>query len=185
MATNTGRVRVKDRGWDQFKHDLRALRGTTITVGIHGDEPDRQDGESNVVIAGVHEFGSSDVPARPFVRPTFDRNRERYRKQLRGAVIAYTRKGMPLRQSLAMVAMGITRDVRNTIRRQGEPAGSFVPLSPWTLRRRKLRLRSNGGRPRNSKFRGHKALIDTGQMINSIAWVIRRNGVPVERGDVS
>jgi hypothetical protein len=170
------RVRVKDNGWDRYKDQVRALDGVRITVGVHGDEPERWDGESNVAIAGVHEFGSMRIPARPFIRPTFDRNREKYAKQLRGAVIALLRRGTPLRQSLALVAFGVVRDIRSTIRKQGEPAGSFAPLSETTLAKRRAR------RVNNRTFRGHKALIDTGQLINSIDWVVRVGGSIAERG---
>jgi hypothetical protein len=176
-TSTMGRVRVTDRGWDEFKHRFLSLENVRITVGVHGDEPERVDGESNVLIAGVHEFGSVDIPARPFVRPTFDANREKYAKQLRGVAVALLKRGIPLRQSIALVGMGVVRDIRQTIRKQGEPAGSFAPLSEMTLEKRRAR------RANNRTFRGkHLALIDTGQLINSIDWVARIGGSIAERG---
>lgn len=174
------RVRVKDRGWNAMKDQLRGLSRLSITVGVHGQDGARQEGgPNNVVIAGVHEFGSLRVPARPFIRPTFDANAEKYAKQLRGAVVRALRQGGQLRQLLALVAMGVTKDIQQTIRRQGMPPGSFAPLSRRTLARRRRRRRNN------TRFNGHLALIDTGQLINSIQWVMNVSGTPAESGGAS
>jgi hypothetical protein len=151
---------------------MARLEGLRMTVGVHATERD-EGGGPMAVIAGVHEFGSMRIPARPFMRPTIWSRRESYTKRLRGALRRAIRGTGSLRVDMAKLGESVVRDMQGTIRAQGEPAGSFAPLSQETLERREART---GGRPRNSRFTGHKALIDTGRLINSIRWVLNVDG---------
>lgn len=51
------------RGMDQLRRRLASLHSQTVTVGVHGDEAKRKDGDgggiSNVRLAAVHEFGAT------------------------------------------------------------------------------------------------------------------------------
>lgn len=167
-------IRIVQKNPLALQQVLDRLASVTLTVGIHATERD-EGGGPMAVIAGVHEFGSSRVPARPFFRPTIWKNRASYLLQLRGAVQKAIRGGKPLRVSLAVIGEGVQRDIQRTIRAQGEPAGSFAPLSPETVANRRqgrAPVRDHKGR----FIRGHLALIDTGRMINSIRWVLSIDG---------
>jgi hypothetical protein len=151
---------------------MARLENLRMTVGVHATERD-EGGGPMAVIAGVHEFGSQRIPARPYMRPTVWSNREKYIKTLRGALRRAIRGQGNLRVHMAHLGERVVRDMQRTIRAQGEPAGSFAPLSPATIAGREAR---NNGRPNNSRFSGHKALIDTGRLINSIRWVLEIDG---------
>lgn len=161
------RVQDIDRGWAGLKAQLRSqLEQTIVTVGVHGDEQG-DDGTSMALIASVHEFGSAraNVPARSFIRSTFDDKRSTYEGMLR-RVAAVVMAGAPLRQGLALVGARVQADIQNRIR-----AGISPALAPSTIDRR---LRRNGGRPQNDRFSGFTPLIDTGRLINSIRYVVER-----------
>lgn len=68
---------VKDdkREWQRLRRAVDALNGAFVTVGVHGEDGKRKDGEfTNVQLAGVHEFGSpaQKIPARSFIRAGID-----------------------------------------------------------------------------------------------------------------
>lgn len=179
MANGT---RIVRKNPDAFPQLLARLRAVTLTVGIHATERD-EGGGPMAVIAGVHEFGSARVPARPFMRPTVWTKRDKYRARLRGAIKKAVRGTGTLRADLAVIGEGIVSDMQRTIRAQGEPADSFAPLSDETVAARdERRVASNKGRlgkrrkNANDRWVGHKALIDTGRLINSIRWVLTLDG---------
>lgn len=63
-----------DKGMKRILAQLLALRGGSVTIGIHQSDAERKDdGPSNVLIGSVHEFGAPNhkppIPARPFLRP--------------------------------------------------------------------------------------------------------------------
>lgn len=163
-------VRDIDRGWDRMKAHLRyELRSAEVSVGVHSDEQGA-DGTTMALIAGVHEFGapSRNIPARPFIRPTFDENRGRYeRLMVRAARLAMA--GTSLRVGLALVGQQVTADIQRRIR-----AGISPPLAPSTLARRGRRTAESGAA--NNVFTGPTPLIDTGRLINSIRYVVSVRG---------
>lgn len=160
----------------------RELNGLTITVGVHGDAGvDDDNGVSLAVIASVHEFGSQTVHARPFIRPTFDSQKERYWRRIRGALVAAARRHgtRSLQQNLGQVGEGMVSDIRRRIRSRIAPT-----LSDATIARREKKITDRGGRrrPANNRFSGWTPLIDDGQLIGSLRWVVRRGGVEIDRG---
>jgi len=79
-------VKVIDRGWNKIVRELFGLaKGQGVAVGVQGEESQKaseeHDGNTNVEIAVVHEYGSSDKkhpPERSFLRSTFDEKRANY-----------------------------------------------------------------------------------------------------------
>lgn len=61
---------------DKTNPALQALLGGAeieITVGIHEAEGDEDhDGLTNAELGAIHEYGSGDIPERPFIRGYFD-----------------------------------------------------------------------------------------------------------------
>lgn len=59
-----------DRGWQRIKRETAALSRKAVKVGIQSDGGDVLDR------AFFNEYGTSRIPARPFVSTAFDENRD-------------------------------------------------------------------------------------------------------------
>lgn len=64
-------VRIIDRGWIKIKSNVQQLRGRGVKVGLLAGGP-VQDGVSILDYGTYNEFGTSRIPARPFMRKTAD-----------------------------------------------------------------------------------------------------------------
>lgn len=64
-------ARIIDRGWMRIKSDMAALKGQGVKVGLRAGGPS-QDGVPVVQYATFNEFGTAEIPARPFMRITAD-----------------------------------------------------------------------------------------------------------------
>jgi hypothetical protein len=69
----TAKVIDKDLGYKQIVLNFKQLKGRAVKVGIMGDETN--EGVSVVDYAIYNEFGTSRIPARPFMAHTADTNR--------------------------------------------------------------------------------------------------------------
>jgi phage gpG-like protein len=87
------------------------------------------------------------------------------------ANIALSRFRLSLQENeelMTEIGASMLVSVRRTFREQGVPAGSWVPLSPNTIKRNP---RIYGA--------GHKLLILSGRLLNSITFRVRRGGVDI------
>jgi hypothetical protein len=141
---------------------FRALTGLDVLVGVPAAEAPR-DGSvpiNNATLAYIHENGSpaANIPARPFLVPGIRKGTPLFLSYLRQAAEAAL-EGNPGRMRRSLEAAGqIARDaVKREINSNVPP-----PLSEKTLaaRRRRGVTRTN-------------TLIDTGQLRNSINYVVR------------
>lgn len=152
MARGKTTVVVKDLGLKNLRKKIRVLSkaGASVTSGVHEGSPRAGDGLSNAEVASFHEFGTSTVPARPFVGPTVKENEAEYLRMLAQALkkddwtSASTRD---VKDSLELVGMKMAADMRRRIRDGIEP-----PLAESTIKRKG----------------SSKPLVDTAQMVNSI-----------------
>lgn len=152
MGSRT-RLTDRDKGYERLVPALFGLDGANLSVevGIIDDGPALDGGASLAEIAAVQEFGSSDgrIPARPFLRTTFDGRKG----LLRAAVSAALRRAidgtLPLTAEGILGAAGdaLAGAVRETI-----SAGIGPANAPSTLRRK----------------RGSTPLIDTGRLLAAI-----------------
>lgn len=143
-----------DLGWNKIKEDIQKLNKAHTDVGFFGSGGGP---ETNMAArATVHEFGSQkqNIPKRPFMRETFDRNLD---ATLKVMAIWYSKifihKTTP-RNALKNIGEWYTGRMKLQI-----TTGSFTPLKASTVRAKK----------------SSKALIDTGQMRNSITHKERKN----------
>jgi hypothetical protein len=151
-----------DRGFDLLKNALEAARarGSYAKAGVLGTGKPREDGASNALIAAVHEFGSPsrNIPERSFIRSAFAANRQTYLAMLRDVVKSvYQLKG-GLEPGLGRIGAKMAADIK-----RGITAGPGIPppLAPETVARKG----------------SDRALVDTGQLVNSITWeVVLRGG---------
>lgn len=132
---------------------LKRLSELEVQVGFQGDES-YEDGTSIAEIAAYNELGSSDTPARPFMKQSFENHEE----ELRAAcerVNATIASGGSVEQALN--ALGVT--VKGIV--QGEIVdGDFAENAPSTIKKKK----------------SEHPLIDTGAMRQSVNYVIKRKG---------
>lgn len=139
------------------KIDKQIKKG--VYVGIPSTKTKRKKGEpiSNSEIAYINEFGSpvNNIPARPFLYPTLQREHAQIVKILKPLEI------FNLYQNLEKAGLYASSQVKKTITEQI----GFTPLSPKTIRARELK--------RVSGLAGDKALLDTGQLRQSITYIVR------------
>lgn len=145
-------------GLDALQKRLRLLRArhAYVKAGVLGKAPVRTEGGiTNAQLASVHEYGTSKVPARPFIAPPFHANRESYMQILQAGYRAAVTKDDPavFVKMLRLLGMKIVADIRKHV-----TAGPPIPppLSPKTI------ARKGSSRP----------LVDTGQMIRSIDYEV-------------
>lgn len=164
-------VRDVDRGWAAILKNAHALaRGTAVKVGVLASDPKGAASEPGgdltvAAIAAIMEYGTHDghVPARPWLRPAFDRARERLialaGKGLLGVLVGDTTVPIVLGQ------MGATlvSEARNGIT---AGAGIPPPNAPSTIRRK------GSSRP----------LVDTGRLVGAITWVVLTGAEASEQG---
>ena len=145
---------------------IASLAAQRVLVGIPSTEAPRTNDEinnpmNNATIGYIMENGSpvNNVPARPFLVPGVRDARLAIVRRLADASRAAL-DGSDRRVDQNLNAAGLTAQasVRNKI-----TDGPFLPLAPRTLAQRRARGRT-----------GERPLIDTGQLRNSINYVIRR-----------
>lgn len=139
---------IEDRAeYDALKRRLRTLDGAVVEAGLH-DPEQAQKGAWN-------EFGTRTIPARPWMAPTADNNRERYADQV-GAAVGDVCDGVNARKAMKPVSTYASKTLVDAIEAQrvGGP-----PLAASTVR---------------AKGHGRK-LIDTGAMLRSIKSRVTRD----------
>ena len=150
----------------QFQKDLKILAGMDVLVGVPQDHAGRQDNEpgaalGNATIAYIQDRGApeANIPARPFMTPGIDAVKGKI-VDLFGRAAKATLAGNPAAVAKAMTAAGLTAQssIRAVIN-----AGPPPPLKPATIANRKSRGRQS-----------EKPLVDTGQLRNSINFVVRK-----------
>ncbi len=146
----------------QLIKSLHALAARRVMVGIPASRDSREDGSpiSNAEIGYIQEFGApeANIPPRPFLVPGVESAQDQIVSRLRRAGAAATRNDQTgVEQQLN--AAGITGQ---TAVRVQMTDGDFEPLKAATLAARRSRGRT-----------GTHPLIDTGQLRNSITYVLR------------
>ena len=152
----TVKVKDRDRGLKKLQRNLKNTGKHFVKVGIFGDSASAAHAgtqKSNVEIAGFQEFGTSRIPARSFIRATVDAEQNNIKKlQVKlGRNIIKLRTTEP--QGLGLIGVFLQGAMQKRIQGGISPA-----LSPKTIQRKG----------------SSKALIDTGQLVQSIAWSVER-----------
>ncbi|MBZ9939141.1 hypothetical protein LB518_22785 [Mesorhizobium sp. BR1-1-16] len=161
---------IAKRGSPELLKRVADLTKSRVLVGVPAEDAGRdpeegeEDGDiNNAALAYIHDNGAPEVniPARPFMRPGIADAESRIAKRFKsGAIKAF--KGEKDAVEATFEAVGLMAQVAVRKRIQDGP---FVPLAPETL----------AARLRRGRF-GERPLIDTGQLRNSIAYVIRKRG---------
>lgn len=158
---------------------LKDLANTSVMVGIPSDREQGNSGSAgtekrkegpigNAALGYIHETGSpiNNIPPRPFLRPGVNDSRKRWEPYLQQAA-SLAMEGKPDAVDRALHAAGLTAvaAVKNKI-----TAGLSPPLKQSTINARRRRSKSRLA----STAADVKPLIDTGQLLNSINYVVRK-----------
>lgn len=161
MAKSGVRV-TKDKTRDLFKA-ISALTRKDVLVGVPEEAPDRRgEGISNAALAYIHQFGApaANIPARPFLYEGIEDAQEKIVGQLgKGGKAALDGDSAGVDKALNSAGLVAQNSVKARINE-----GDFTPLAPSTVAARK---RKGDDDP--------KPLVDTGQLRNSITYVVVDN----------
>ena len=145
--------------FDEVVKQLTEFDKLEVFVGVQGDA------DSDVVeYAQFNEFGTSTIPARPFMRSAMDGGRERIGKQFEtefAAVAEGKRTALVAFERLGLFGVQLVRD-------RILDAGSWAePNAPSTVAQK-----------------GSSApLVDEGRLIQSLTYQVRKGGQVVAKGD--
>lgn len=169
---------------------ITTLVGKQVLIGVPESTTERPDDEpvNNATLAYIHEFGSpaANIPARPFLIPGVQKVEEAAVAQLEKAVFASLTgdpKGADQKLNAAgIVGMNGARDEIST--------GNFEPLSPATVYGRSYARKTGTTRPEEIRYlelvrggmspaaaqaeTGIRPLINTGELRNSLTYVVRK-----------
>lgn len=120
--------------------------GEATHTGPNGESADM------ALIAAYNEFGTSTTPARPFLKQTIDGNKDKI-KAMSEQTVKDIADGKSAEQCLKQLGAYGVKLVQETIAN-----GSFEPNAPQTVK----------------KKGSDKPLIDTGQMRQSVHYIIRK-----------
>lgn len=138
---------------------------------------------TSVQLGIIHEFGMGHVPARPFVRPAFDRNKSLYLELLKRMVrdAVYAGK-MPYTRALGIIGARMSADIKKYVTtgpqipppNQGYPDSGYflekVNRGYWKDTERNRRRAEKGQEVKEGPRPPPRTLVDTGRMIGSITW---------------
>jgi hypothetical protein len=125
---------------------LAAAKGGRVRVGVF-------DGEQ-AEIALIHEYGAprANIPERSFIRSTIAERKAELQSVMARVVRAMIAKQIGREQALGLIGAWM----QGAIKAQITSNGTFAPLKPATIARKG----------------SDKPLIDTGQLLNSITFII-------------
>lgn len=153
-----------DRGYKKFirKMAIASARNPFVTVGVHSKDDSGRTSEKgqpagNAEVAAFHEFGTTTIPARPFLRTAIDENRAKYARIETAALGRWIDNRLTMEQALGLAGLEAKRDVQLKITRIREPV-----LADSTI------AAKGSSNP----------LIDTGQMRAAIDFVVDTRGIP-------
>jgi hypothetical protein len=118
-----------------------------------GGGAEREGGFTNVDIMAVHEYGApeANIPERSFIRSTINAQRAKYVSMLKKALKLLLEKRLSSVQMFDILGAQMIADINYKVRVEG----GFEPLKQATIDRKG----------------STRALIDTGAMLASLAWV--------------
>lgn len=138
----------------RFYAELEKLRSKQVFVGFQAGASTDGQGTDMAQIALIHELGTSEIPARPFLRQTTEDHSDDI-KAFCGEKLRDIAEGGTAEEALKQLGVYGKGLVQAQIK-----DGSFLPNAPATIQKKK----------------SDKPLIDTGQMRQSVHYVIQQKG---------
>jgi hypothetical protein len=146
-------VKDTDLGLKRFMREMRAANRAFVTVGVHQGERNME-GTDIAEYATYNEYGTEDIPSRPFMRTSFDENVATIQSDMNMA-LASAKAGGSVVAALKTVGERHQQRIQRTIKGR-----DFLPkLADSTIA---------------AKKGSTKTLIDSGSMANSIRYVVHK-----------
>lgn len=167
MAKISIKTKDIDRGWKELVRTVGKLDRTYVQVGLQagdkGKERKVENGVETIVdsdldialIAAWNEFGTDNIPSRPFMRNAFDKNEAELTKRIAAEWAAVIAGRKTAEFSLQLLGQWFQSKIQNEIL-----TGDFVPNAQFTIDMK------GSSRP----------LINTSHMLQSIRYVIKTGG---------
>ena len=139
---------------DKIEKELDYLKKHYVVVGFVGDKADKKvDGVEIYLYASFNEYGTSDIPARPFFRSAINKNRKEIVSEMKsflGKVGTGKLTGEQALKGIGLIVQGMIQDsIKN---------GGWESNAPSTVKAKK-----GTGQP----------LIETGSMLRAVSFEIR------------
>lgn len=147
-------VSDRDFGYDRIIKELGSLDEPAVLVGIRQEQGVEVPEGSSInlaTIAAINEFGTKDIPSRPFLRSTVDKNRDKYADQLATIVRDSVDGKRSIEDGLERLGLTAVADIQRTI-----TTNDFAANAPSTI----------------AAKGSSKPLIDTGRLRQSIDFEI-------------
>jgi len=143
-----GKVTIKDIDLG-MKKIFRELEEDAkyVDIGVQSDES-----EQLLIIAGANEFGTENIPARPFIRSTVDQLEDKYADKTKRLAGSLLDGRLSKREALSLLGQIVEGDIKNTIVTLREP-----PNDPSTVK----------------KKGSDNPLVDTGLLGGSIRYIVK------------
>lgn len=165
MASPPRKTTVDDRVWRKLRKRLPGIATMKVKVGVVGAGGQEAHGAlTNAELAAIHEFGAprAGIPARSFIRATFEQQADEYRAVLGRLAGALLEDKITVERALDILGTWAAAAIKATI----------------TQGRVRPRLQeSAAGRRTIARKGSSQTLVDTGQLVNSITWA-RIDGAP-------
>lgn len=144
----------RDLGWKAIKREVERAQRREVAVGILQGSNDSE-GASIAEYATYNEFGTEDVPSRPFMAMSFDENVAAINSDFQRQSKRLVAGEVTADQALTVIGQKHAGRVQNTI-----TGRNILPsLAPSTIA---------------AKKGSAKTLVDTGAMVNAVQIEIRR-----------
>ena len=131
--------------------EMKRLVTESVDVGIADDAGGYDNGTSIAEVAAFQEFGTSRIPARPFLKQGLEKNTAKMLK-LSAQGVGEICKGGSADDAFVIIGEGMAQAVKDEI-----DSGDFTPNAPSTVAKK-----------------GHNhPLIDTGAMKDAVSYKIR------------
>lgn len=145
-------VREIDRGWRRIRRELERAQRLEVAVGIL--EGSNNDGVSIAEYAAYNEFGTANIPDRPFMAPAFDENVSKIEDDFKKQYRQMTSGARDANGALTVVGQKHASRIQNVI-----TGRNILPrLADSTVA---------------AKHGSTKTLVDTGAMVNAVHIEIR------------
>lgn len=146
-------VTEKDLGWRKIKAELERAKRLEVAVGVLQGSTNGE-GESIAEYATFNEFGTQDIPSRPFMAMTFDENRSEIDADFAKQGGAMVEGKVTAKVALTIIGQKHADRTKSTITDR-----NILPrLAPSTVK---------------AKKGSTKTLVDTGALANSVQISVR------------
>jgi hypothetical protein len=117
MRSRTRIIRTPEKALKKLERIRKAFgKGPNgVKVGLPQGANDYPDGTSVIMVGTAHEFGSSRVPERSFLRSTVIEKKRDYKTLFRKLSYKVIKSDMDTKQALGIVGLAVQTDVQDNI----------------------------------------------------------------------